>query len=329
MQLIYWVIILSFVCFLFLMGIILILRIGGSTFRQIIKSKLPGYKNKGMWRIHAGFDKKVRFKYERLTNEEVKIRSGEKPHLDEYAKITDIIHQHDPDGTPVIMTMDDLPFTVFLKKHFLDTWFPKIDELIILCRNVIEKRLFEDAGEVKLIIQEFVQNLKPDMKHIPGGLDCIESIVQLENNPDYANKAPIVLLVEYHTRLLKIKELMLQKNRQLVNVYDLFKTTGYLKSLKNTIFESWQNGFLAAQQSADNQKPNRIIMIIVIAVGVLSLISIAMTYQSFNSLKTIQTTTISNTSQIKEIYAALYPQPITPDVSTPTAPPLSTNTQPR
>jgi hypothetical protein len=122
---------------------------------------------------------------------------------------------------------------------------------------------------------------------------------------------------------------MLQKNRQLVNVYDLFKTTGYLKSLKNSIFESWQNGFLAAQQSADNQKPNRIIMIIVIAVGVLSLISIAMTYQSFNALKTIQTTTASNTSQIKEIYVALYPQPITPDVSTPTAPPLSTNTQPR
>ena len=330
MQPIYIIVILSFVIFLFLMAILFILRIGGSTFRQIIKSKLPGYKNKGLWRLHCGFDHKVKFIYQKLPkNEEIKIKSGDKPHLDEYAKITDIIHQHDADGTPFIMTMDDLPFSVFLKKHFLDKWFPKIDELIVITRNVIDNKLFEDAADVKLIIQEFVQKLSPEIKHIPGGNELINSIVELENNPDYEGKPPIILLVEYHTKLLKLKEIMLKKNRQFVNVFDLFKTTGYLKSLKNTIFESWQNGVLAAQQSQENSKSNKVLMYVIIAVGVLSIISMVMTYQSFNTIKEIQTNTATNRTSIKHIYDALYPPVITtPDVNTPTVPPLSSPTQP-
>jgi hypothetical protein len=299
---------LGILLFFALMGIVMILKIGGKTFRQIVKSKLPGATKRGMWRIHCSYDRKVHFVFQKIPpNEEVKIKSGDKPHLDEYAKISEIYHQHDPDGTPVIMTMDDLPFSFFLKKHFLDKWYPKLDEMIGLCYNVVRNKMHDDAAEVKMLVQHFVQSIRPELRHIDGASDTINQILHLDKDPVYRNKSPIVLLVQYHNNLLKIKELMLQKNRQFVNVYDLFKTTGYLKALKNAIFESWQNGFLAAQQAQGESKSNKILLFILIGVGLISLVGAFFAFQMHSTIGDMEQVITSNAREIRSLKDMLSP----------------------
>jgi hypothetical protein len=307
----YVIILLSFLSFLLLMIVVFILKIGGNTFRQLIKSKLPGYKNRGLWRIHCGFDKKVKFIYQKMPKkDEIKIRSGKDAHQDEYAKITEIYHQHDPDGTPVIITMDDLPFTFFLKKHVLDKWFPRIDELLETMNYVIENKKHEVGSKVKIAAQQLFLDMKPHVKHIPGAVDCIDAMIDLENTPKYKGKPSLIILMQYVVNCERLKELMLQKNRQFVNVYDLFKTTGFLKALRNVIFESFQNGFLAAQQTQPQKKLNNILLYVMIGVGVLSMITAYLIYDATKQITQIQTKVNSNSKTISEISSVVVPQTI-------------------
>ena len=302
-MLMYVVILLSFVSFVLLMGGVLILKIGGSTMRQIIKSKMPGQKNKGIWQIHACDDKKVKFFYKKLNGkDQVLIKSGDTKQHDEYAKISEMYHQHDVDGTPIIFTMDNLPFSFFLKKHHLDKWFYKIDALIKLTYYAVYHKKHQGATDIKISVQNLVLQMKADVKHIPGAIDCIDTILGLEDNEDLRGKPPLFVLNRQYPYLNRLKEMMLQKNNQIVNVYDLFKTTGFIKSLKNMLFEMWQNGFLAAQQSQMPTKQNKLMLYIIIIMAVIMLVVGYFTYNMNATLVNVQNKLASNSALLKQMY---------------------------
>ena len=321
-----YILLLSFVLFLTLIFLALIIKLGGSTMWQIIKSKLPGFKHKGMWVIQAAHNQKIKFVYMPKVpkNYKIKIKSGEKPHQDEYASINDIYHQHDQQGTPVIMTIEDLPFTFFLKKHFLDNWFTKIQDMIDVCRLVIEKKKFQDAAEVKIMVQQFVESLKPHVKYIPGACEKIEKIINIDSNQKFKDKPPIVLLTEFHDLLYGIKENIMQKNRQFVNVHDLFKTTGTIRAIQNAIVEAFHNGVLYMQQKLDSNKTDKLLFIFIIIIGVIGLISGYMTYNTMNTVSELQTQVSAQQVKINEITNTFLPIAQDIEGASPT-PPLSPN----
>ncbi len=266
------------IIFFLSLTIAFMLKFGGHSFRQYIKSKLPGFKHKGAWFIQAGVNQKVRLVYKKLPDDlRIKIKSGEIPEDDQYATINEVFHQTDDDGVPVLFTLEDLPFTFFLKKHHLDDFFPQVDEMINLIDEITYNKMFDEAESLKLIIKNKLTEMKPSLKYIPNSIAELNAIFGIEKSLKFKDKPAISILLEFKKHLFKLKESILESNRQFVNVHDLFQTTGFVKNLTKIAFMEWQNGFLAAKQTKMEKKFNTWLVVIVIIVGVLTIIGIYLT----------------------------------------------------
>lgn len=295
-QLLLQVILIS-VSFFLLLALVMVLKLGGHTFRQYIKSKLPGQRHKGAWFIKSGTDRKVRLVYQKIPDDlRVKIKSGEIPEDDQYASINEVFHQTEGDGVPVLFTLEDLPFTFFLKKHHLEEFFPKVDEMISLIDEISHNKMFDEAEKLKLIIKNTLADMKYHLKYIPTAMTEVESIFQIEKEKNYKDKHAIVLLLAYKKHLLKLKESILESNHQIVNVHDLFQTIGFVKNLTKIAFMEWQNGFLAAKQTKMEKKFNTWLIIIVIAVGIIAFVGVYMT-NKLNDRLDVTTAQLNQTQQ--------------------------------
>jgi hypothetical protein len=320
-----------YITIIFFLGLILmfVLKFGGSTLRQVIKSKLPGFKHKGAWFIQSDKGRKVRFIYRKIPKDlRIKIKSGSVPEEDQYAHINEIFHQTDGDGVPVLFTLEDLPFTFFLKKHHLETFFPMIDEMINLIDEIVGRKAYKEAEQLKLIIKNKLAVMKSELKYIPSSAVELEQIFNLEKNVDYQDKHAIILILKYKQHLLKIKESILENNHQMVDVHDLFQTIGFVKNLTNIAFLEYQNGFLASKQTKMEKRMNTVLMVLVIMVGVLVLVGIYMSYSVSQDIDEVVLTINQQSDQINQLNQSLginltdETQPVTanPDLNTPVNP---------
>jgi len=297
-----------YITIIFFLGLILmfVLKFGGSTLRQVIKSKLPGFKHKGAWFIQSDKGRKVRFIYRKIPkNLRIKIKSGSVPEEDQYAHINEIFHQTDGDGVPVLFTLEDLPFTFFLKKHHLETFFPMIDEMINLIDEIVGRKAYKEAEQLKLIIKNKLAVMKSELKYIPSSAVELEQIFNLEKNVDYQDKHAIILILKYKQHLLKIKESILENNHQMVDVHDLFQTIGFVKNLTNIAFLEYQNGFLAAKPTKMEKRMNTVLMVLVIMVGVLVLVGIYMSYSVSQDIDEVVLTINQQSDQINQLNQSL------------------------
>jgi hypothetical protein len=300
---IFWLILVIF--FLF-MALIMVIKLGGATLRQIIKSKLPGFKHKGAWFIQSDKSRKVKFIYKKIPHDlRVKIKSGDVPEEDQYAHINEIFHQTDGDGVPVLFTLEDLPFTFFLHKHHLDNLFPKIEEMISLINELAEKRLFAHADEIKLGIKNLLQDMSKELKYIPAAMHEIQTILALEKTENFKNKTATSLLLEYKPHLLRLKEALQESNHQMVNVYDLFQTIGFVKNLTNIAFLEFQNGFLAAKQTKLDKKVNTLLLVLIVLVGIISIIGIYISYNTQKQIEVMQLGINNVSGNVNQINQAL------------------------
>jgi len=294
------------IIFIVSMALFFVLKTGGTTMREIIKSKLPGYKHKGAWFIQSDKGKKVKWIYKKIPNDlRIKIKSGAVPEEDQYAHITEIFHQTDGDGIPVLFTLEDLPFTFFLKKHHLDKFFPKLNDMINLIDEVVYKKMFKEAEELKLTIKNTLSLMRNDLKYIPSSIIEIDAIFNLEKQEAYKDKHSIIILLKYKQHLLKLRESVIENNNEMVDVHSLFETVGFVKNMTNFAFMEYQNGFLAAKQTKLEKKFNTILMVIMIAVGILVIVGMIFSYNTGKQITTLQEQLGVNSQDIKSISDSL------------------------
>lgn len=273
--------------------IVFILKAGGHNVRQFIKSKLPWKRFKGAWFIQV-VNNKVQFNFMKIPeNKRIKIKSGKTADEDEYANITEIVHQIDGEGVPVLFTIEDLPFTFFLKKHQLEDLFPELNDIINYTEKCIELNNFEVANELKSKINTFIIKIKDKVKYIPNAGETLNLIRSKYSQNSMKQESSLAFLIDVKEQLYILKDLIVTNNHQLVNANSLFKTTGYIKSLVKTMFMEFQNGVLAAQQTKQEKKVNTVLIALSVIIGILCLFSVFFSYQ-VNQQMTDMTTQINN-----------------------------------
>jgi hypothetical protein len=299
--------------------IIVITRLGGPSFRNYIKSKFAITKKKGAWIIQFDKDKKVKLKFKPLPKDaRIKIKSGEIPEEDQYANINDVYHQLDGDGNPVILTLEDLPFPLFLKKHQLDNFFPTIDRMTMVIDDVYKNGTDDDIDNLKIKIKKRFIEAKENLKYIPeawknyNNLMNLDKIIERSENTGGDKVTNKEVLKLYRTVLVDIKHSLISANHQVVNVYDLFETVGFVQNITKVAFSEYQNGFLAAKQTHSEKKINMTLMILLIIVGVFVLVAIYLTYSQGQDMDMIKQVVASNTQKVDEMYRYINPNAVAP-----------------
>jgi len=161
--------------------------------------------------------------------------------------------------------------------------------------------MFSVADTVKLEVKSILNEMLKILEYIPAAKNEIEFILNLEKTDKFKNATATSLLLEYKPHLLKLKEAIQESNHQMVNVYDLFQTIGFVKNLTNIAFLEFQNGFLAAKQTKLDKKINTLLVVLVVLVGIVCLVGIYISYNTQNQLEVVQMSINSANNQIKQI----------------------------
>lgn len=263
------------VIFFCVMGIYIILVMGGHTFRQHLKSKLPGLRKKGSWHIHFRDDNRVRLDFKVLPKDmRLKIKAGKQPEDDQFSTVKEVVHIHDTDGSPIVTTMDGLPFDFFVKKLHLSEDITSIDDFVKAIDEIIEKKDMQQADELKLMLKKYLATLTIKIKYIADGVELIRNILFLEQTREYMNKPAILLLPAYKTNLLRLKDVIIERNETFVNVYDLFRYSGYVENITKIAFQEFQNGVLAAKQTLGIKVKDYLLIILLVATIIMMIVSI-------------------------------------------------------
>jgi hypothetical protein len=301
--------------FFSILAILIIFRIAGKTFRQYIKSKFGLWKKKGAWMLIFDKKRKVDLKFVNLPdNNKVLIKSGDIPEEDQYANIDQVYHQLDKSGNPVILAMEDLPFTFFLKKHNLQTFFPTINNMINIIDNVILSGDESQIDDLENKIKVKFMNSRDNLKYIPDAWKEYQSLMNLDTILD-SNKtergeeiSKMDKLLKYKTILQALKKSIVAANNQIVNVYDLFETVGFVKNITKMAFSEYQNGFLASRQTNVEKKSNKMMLWVTIIIGVFVLIGIYMTYSQNEDLQAMQSVVKINSTKVDNLYKYINPE---------------------
>jgi hypothetical protein len=306
-----------------ILTIFIMTRLGGHSFRNYLKSKFSVTKKKGAWIIQFDKDKKVKLHFKKLPKDaRIKIKSGDIPEDDQYANINEVYHQLDGDGNPVILTIEDLPFPLFLKKHQLDNFFPTIDRMVMVIDDVIKNGNDDDIEDLKIRIKKRFIQAKDNLKYIPEAWKNYKSLINLdaliERSESIGTARPTnkEILELYRELLIDIKHSLIAANHQVVNVYDLFETVGFVQNITKMAFSEYQNGFLAAKQINSEKKLNITLMIMLIVVGVFVLVAIYLTYSQGQDMDLLKAAISNNTEKVDEMYKYINPNVV---------PPLDTN----
>lgn len=279
-----------------------IFKAGGHNVKQYLKSKLPWKRHKGAWFIQI-VNNKVRFNYMKIPNDKrIKIKSGKTPEEDEYANITEIQHQMDGEGNPVFFTIEDLPFTFFLKKHHLEDVFPKLNQLIKWTNTCINKQDFQTGNMIKSKIHDFIETIKTRVKYIPDAGDVVNDIKDAYVTSSHRQESSIAFLLEVKPHLYVLRDLIKNANHQMVNADSLFKTTGYIKSLVKVMFMEFQNGVLAAQQTKQDKKVNTVLIALSVIIGILCLFSVFFSFQVNKQMTELTTKINTIAADVDNIY---------------------------
>jgi len=292
--------------FFAVLALFIILRLAGESFRNYIKSKFGLFKKRGSWFIVFGADKKVTFKFKSFPkNNKVLIKSGDIPEEDQYASINEVYHQLDKSGNPVILAMEDLPFSFFLKKHHLDKFFPTIDKIINIINLAIENGTDDEINKLENKIKKKFISAKNDLKYIPDAWKKYTTLMNLNNILKETNKnktSNIEKLKIYKDVLSELKQSIIGANHQIVNVYDLFQSVGFVKNITKMAFSEYQNGWLGARQTHIEKKFNTTLLVVTIIVGVFVLIGIYMTYSQNSQIQSMQTQLTDNSVKINKMF---------------------------
>jgi len=294
--------------FFSILTVFIILKLGGESFRNYIKSKFGLFKKKGCWFLIFGQDKKVTFKFKTFPKDNrVLIKSGEIPEEDQYASINEVYHQLDKSGNPVILAMEDLPFTFFLKKHHLNNFFPTINKMIDVIDFAIQNGVEEDISDLEIKIKRKFLEAKDNLKYIPDAWKNYNVLMNLDkilakNTKNNINNN-IEKLKLYKKILTALKQSIISANHQIVNVNDLFQSVGFVKNITKMAFSEYQNGWLAFRQAHAEKKLNTVLLVISIIIGVFVLIGIYVTYSQNTEIQSIQQQLVINSEKIDHMYS--------------------------
>ena len=291
--------------FFSILALFIILRLAGESFRNYIKSKFGLFKKRGSWFIVFGADKKVTFKFKTFPkNNKVLVKSGDIPEEDQYANINEVYHQLDKSGNPVILAMEDLPFSFFLKKHHLDKFFPTIDKIIKVINLTIDNGSTDEIANLENKIKKRFMSASEDLKYIPDAWKKYKTLMNLNNilkeNSDKISDVEKLKL--YKKILYDLKQSIVSANHQIVNVYDLFQSVGFVKNITKMAFSEYQNGWLGARQTHVEKKFNTTLLVVTIIVGVFVLIGIYLTYSQGKQIQSLQTQLSENSVKINKMF---------------------------
>ena len=296
------------------LAIFLLLRLGGNSFRAYLKSKFGLWKKKGAWFFLFRQGRKVKFEFRTFPkNNRVLVKSGEIPEEDQYANINEVYHQLDESGNPVILAIEDLPFTFFLKKHHLNNFFPTIDKMIKVIDFAIDNGTAEDILNLEIKIRKKFIEAKDNLKYIPDAWHNYEVLMNLdkilEREEETTNKQidAAEKLRVYKKVLLALKQSIVSANHHIVNVYDLFQSAGFVKNITKMAFSEYQNGWLAFKQAHEEKKLNTTLLVVTIIVGLFVIISIFLTYSQNKQFQTMEDKLLNNANKIDELYKFINP----------------------
>jgi hypothetical protein len=150
----FWYFILGFIIFIQFIVYWITRILGGPTFWEYIKSKLPWSKVSGAWFVKCNRDNRLTFEWKKVPKDKkIKISSGKTKEQDIYADISKVRMYKDEDGAPVYILEEDLPFSLFIKKYALDEYILRIESIKLA---ITELKKTKDV-ELK---REFVASVK-------------------------------------------------------------------------------------------------------------------------------------------------------------------------
>lgn len=299
--------------FFSILAIFIILRLGGNSFRNYIKSKFGLWKKKGSWFLIFSQDRKVTFQFKTFPKDnKVLIKSGEIPEEDQYASINEVYHQLDKSGNPVILAMEDLPFTFFLKKHHLNDFFPTIDKMIKVIDMAIDNGTEEEISNLEIKIKRRFQDSKDKLKYIPDAWKNYKVLMDLDNILSKEAVKGIAInkikkLKLYKQILLSLKQSIISANHHIVDVNDLFQSVGFVKNITKMAFSEYQNGWLAFRQAHTEKKINTLLLVVTIIIGIFVLIGMYLTYSQNKQMSQIQNTVNINSNKVDNLYKYINP----------------------
>lgn len=290
--------------------------VAGKTGRGLIKSKMFKRKFSGILKLHVNFDGKYDIDFVKIPKDKLLlIKKGKLPQDSEFAYLTKAVH-FTHDGVTIYHTMDEVPFTVFLKKHYLNDEIAIIENLLIAIEDIKKERNIDKAREFKNILKRFLEQLEPKLKFIKEAKLHIEYLKFLDTDEEYRNTSPEKLLPIYKTGLYKLRDAIIEKNKKFINIKDMFEGIGNFASLKKILMMFWDNGFLAGSQGKPKENINWILIGVVVLCCILVIASIVMINKTNKRVDQV----VVSMNQIKQMNETLYKYFIPVDVNGNTTP---------
>lgn len=259
---IFWYFLLGFIIFIQLIVFMVVKTLGGPTFWEYIKSKMPWSNVKGGWFLKVNRDNRITFIWKAIPkNKQIKIKSGKSKDQDIYADLNKVRMYRDEDGAPVYMLTEDLPFTIFVKKYALETQLQKSSNIRNLIQEIRKSKDEEQKRQFVMAINDFLKDLREEFTYLPEGLSIIEGInILLKKDKDIQWDK----ILEGFNNL---EDVINSRNYSFVNINDIFKSSEFVEQNNKNLINAFLTGYYEGQR--DNAKVMDIVILILVIVSMM------------------------------------------------------------
>ena len=258
----FWYVLLGFVIFVQLIVYWVTRILGGATFWEYIKSKLPWSKVSGAWFLKCNRDNRLTFEWKKVPkNKRIKITSGKTKAEDIYADITKVRMYKDEDGCPVYILTEDLPFSLFIKKYAFDNYLERINAIKSAIAEVRKPKDKDVKREFVSSVKQFINDIRLETIYLKEAQDIL-NVIDLkiyEENLDYDTLI---------NSINELEDIISMRNYSFVNINDIFKSSEYVDQDNKNNINMFYTGYYEGQRS-NKLNIMDIILIVLVAVSMI------------------------------------------------------------
>lgn len=287
----------------------------GKTYWVFLKSRLPW--NRGKSRILNEIDKStLRSRFYLFTkvpdHDLIKIEKNRDPLKERLLYVPEVIHQTDDSGIPYYICLRDFDKQVVIMEHDLKAEMEELEKAITIINDVVLSKNAQVAEDVRIGVIRLLPKFLPKFKFLAKARVLIEDAIALDNNKVFQEYSTLKKLEYYFDKLVRIREVCIEKERTYVNAKDLYTDAETSKSNKQAIAYAQDDGYLRARMTMKNK--NTIDVLILIAVGLVILISLFNLFQ-YGSMKGVVQGLQSQVSEMKYRVDNIYLYNVPTDVN--------------
>lgn len=247
----------------------------GRTYWSFLKSRLPW--NRGKSRILLEIDKTtLRTRFSLFTkvpdHDMIKVEKNKDPLRERILYVPEVIHQTDDAGIPVYISIRNFDKQIVIAEHNLQAEMLELETAIKVINDTILQKNSEVAEEVRIGVLRILPNLKKKFKFLAKSRELIDSALNLENSQTFKKSTTLKKLEYYFDKLVRIREVLIEKERTYVNAKDLYTDAETSKSNKQAIAYAEDDGYLRAKMTM--KKGNILDILLLIGIFLAILVSI-------------------------------------------------------